>query len=153
MSGVPPRSATRMPTLMRLHFERQRDRATAEAEARGENVWTDRFEQPVRVKIAYALRHAAGDQGTLASVCEAAQVHLASRMGTFRLTEERHLSLDRDFMGYFGTCPDAMIPSAIEALIYGLDTVAGTAFFPMSGIAGSTGGFRDDVKRVLLEHR
>ena len=138
---------------MRLHFERERDRATAEAEARGEDLWTDRFEKSVRVKLMYALRHAAGDVSTLAAVCETAHLRLASGLGTFRLTDERGLTPDQDFINYVGIGPDRKVPSIIEAMIYALDQVGGTAFFPMSGIAGSTGGFKDDVKRILLEHR
>ncbi|MDQ6878808.1 MAG: hypothetical protein M3082_14195 [Candidatus Dormibacteraeota bacterium] len=138
---------------MRLHFERERDRATAEAEARGEDLWTDRFEEPVRVKLIYALRHAAGDVSTRAAVCDTAQLRLASGLGKFRLTDEPGLTPDQDFINCIRIGPDWMMPSVIEAMVYGLDQVGGTAFFPMSGIAGSTAGFKDDVKRILLEHR
>jgi hypothetical protein len=138
---------------MRLHFERERDRATAEAEARGEDLWTDRFEEPVRVKLMYALRHASGDRNTESTVCATARLRLASRMGQFQLTAEQGLRPDFDFVNYLLTGPHNMIPSAIEAMVIALEEIGGGAFFPMSGIAGSTGGFKDDVKRILLEHR
>ncbi len=142
-----------MPTLMRLHFERERDRATAEAEARGEDLWTNRFEEPVRVKLLYALRHASGDRNTENTVCATARLRLASRMGQFQLTPEPGLTPSYDFANYILSGPDNMMPSAVEAMVNALEEIGRAAYFPMSGIAGSAGGFKDDVKRILHEHR
>src|SRR5207302_10446592 len=93
---------------------------------------------------------AAGDVSTRAAVCETAHLRLASGLGKFRLTDEPGLTPDQDFINYVRIGPDRKVPSIIEAMIYALDQVGGTGFFR---IAGSTGGFKDDVKRILLEHR
>src|SRR5437899_3335340 len=49
-----------MPGQM-LHFGRKKQQAMAAAEAKGASFWTTKFEEPCRVKITYALKHAAAD--------------------------------------------------------------------------------------------
>ena len=132
-----------------LHFERKRLKAIGEAEAKGEDVWTSKFNQPVRVKIAYALQHAAcRDQSTVATALEAAQIMLGGERGKYRLTDKAGITPAEDFFTYLHTCPDDMMPSVIEAAIYGLRLAAQTSFVPISVV-----GFKDDVRIVLDRHR
>jgi len=132
-----------------LHFGRKKQQAIAAAEAKGASFWTTKFDAPFRVKLTYALKHAAGgDASTVTAAIVAAQTRLAGELGKYKLTDKAGVSPDEDFFTYLHTCPDEMVPSVIEALIMGLRAADGSTFVLVSII-----GFKDDVRTLLDRHR
>lgn len=132
-----------------LHFGRKKQQAIQEAEAKSGSFSTTKFEEPVRVKLTYALKHAAGgDASTLTAAIVAAQARLGGELGKYRLTDKPGITPAEDFFTYLHTCPDDMMPSVIEAAIQGLRAASWYSFVPVS-----IEGFKDDVRTVLDRHR
>ena len=140
-----------------LHFERKRQKAIAEAETKGMNLWTGTFEEAVRVKIFHALQDAADGLDASMITCDAAQRRLIRALGKHRLT---NLDLSEipptqknaaDYVQYVHECSDAMMPSVIEAAFVGL-RAAGESMYGAPGDV-TTENFRASVKTILEHHR
>ncbi len=136
-----------------LHVERQRLKAVAEAEAKGQKVWTETFDNAVRIKIFHAMKEAAAGGDAFTIACEAAQQTLIKALGQHRLTKmdlakiPQQLRLASDFIEYLHSCPNDMVPSVVEAAFVGLGAAADTLYGAPAHI--TTANFRTSVKTIL----
>jgi hypothetical protein len=140
-----------------LQFERQRQKAVAEAEAKGQKIWTGTFDNAVRTKIFHALKDAAEGADAFAIACDAAQRRLVKALGKHRLTNLNvseiapALRLASDYMYYLDTCPNEMVPSVVEAAFVGLRAAGDTLYGAPAHL--TTANFTTSVKAILDQHR
>jgi hypothetical protein len=125
-----------------LHARRERLRRNAEAEARGESLWTAAFDQECRVRIA-ALFDGLDD-----SRIEPGEASIAADDALYLLKAEIGFGpmqwYASDIVGVFTGAANEVMPSAVEAVYIALGGVYND---------GKAARFEEDLNVILSEHR
>lgn len=95
-----------------FYGRRERMKKLAEAEARGESLWTAAFSQRVRTRLLNRLGQLMG--GDLSGVASRARALILLDEGGFHL-HEPNLNGAEDFLGYWLESTDAAFPTVLEA--------------------------------------
>lgn len=119
-----------------LHYQRRRQQAMADAEAKGQSFWSDKFDTPGRTRLWAVLNDRLMD-GWAARAAIAVEMELG--IASF---ESGFGSPGNDFRWGFFNCGDDLVPSLVEASVR---TITARRYEEV--------GLEEKVNRVLLEER
>lgn len=105
-----------------LHSMRRRIQAIAAAEAAGQPVWTEAFDERVRSRVRHVWSRIANGAGwdEVGRCFETARRLILEQEGIASLTAAETWA-SADFDQFFSTCPDDMWPTALEALTLAIE--------------------------------
>jgi hypothetical protein len=99
-----------------LHSRRTRLAALAEAEAAGESFWTASFDEAIRNRLFHLFKDASRSESYFWDCAESAQKLILREEGLLVLVDGRR-GAGTDFILFLRQCPDAMMPTVIEAFV------------------------------------
>ncbi|MEN2741664.1 hypothetical protein ABCS02_28090 [Microbacterium sp. X-17] len=139
-----------------FHNQRRRQRAQEEAEAAGADFWVDTFSEPFRVQLGRYLYGNYHHSDAITILGRAQQLILDDE-GLRSLTGARELNTAEDLARYLDSCPDAMVPTVIEAIGQSIDDytrqVTQTSWQTNQIVKEQRDHYEEFVNERLLRHR